>query len=102
LGCIGGEMKSKNTIMGKLQWHLLPWRELADVVRVFMHGNTKYEPDSWKSVENKKEVYFDAVMRHLSEWWEGKDPDESGLSHLAHAAACILILLWDKNNKKEK
>ena len=35
-----------------------------------------------------------ALMRHMWAWWQGEDKDaETGLSHLAHAACCILFLL---------
>ena len=37
---------------------------------------------------------FAAAMRHLWEWKRGNNTDyETGLPHLAHAAACCLMLL---------
>lgn len=91
-------MVSKPDKPDKVQWHLLPWSEIAQVARVFMHGNTKYDPHSWKLVSSKKEKYFDSAMRHLMSWFLGEPIDESGLPHLAHSIACILILLWEDNN----
>lgn len=85
----------------KTQWSLLPFRELEEIARAFMAGNRKYSPDSWKSVSDKRKKYFDAAMRHLTAWHNGSELDESGCHPLAHAAACILILLWDKNNGGE-
>jgi hypothetical protein len=87
---------------GKTEWRLLPWRELEEVARAFMHGNTKYHENDWQGVEGKPAKYFDACMRHLTAWWGGEyiDP-ESGLHHLAHAICCLLILLWNKNNEGE-
>jgi hypothetical protein len=38
--------------------------------------------------------YWDAAIRHLTAWRDGEDNDESELSHIAHAAASCLILLW--------
>jgi hypothetical protein len=39
-------------------------------------------------------VYYNAAIRHLFSWWDGEDVDmESGQPHLAHAVACLLILL---------
>ena len=84
---------------GKTQWRLLPFDALEQVARAFMFGNSKEgrKPDDWQLVPNKREAYFDACMRHLTAWWRGGGRDgESGLSHLAHAACCILILLWDE------
>jgi len=85
----------------KLQWYLLPFEVLQDVVRVLMLGAKKYAPYNWKYVK-PKERYFDACMRHLTAWQAGekKDP-ESGLSHLAHAICCLVFLLWhDKHAPK--
>jgi|WetSurMetagenome_2_1015567.scaffolds.fasta_scaffold02376_10 hypothetical protein len=86
--------------LGNTQWRLLPWKELEEVVNVFMYGNTKYEEDDWKNVPNKKSIYFDAMMRHIVAWKTTTARDESDFSHLAHAMACILILLWSENNEK--
>lgn len=37
---------------------------------------------------------FSALMRHMWAWWRGEDFDpETGYSHLAHAACCILFLM---------
>jgi hypothetical protein len=37
---------------------------------------------------------FDALMRHMTAWWEGEATDpETGFSHLAHAACCVCYLL---------
>ena len=92
-------MSSAKQSNGKTEWHLIPWRELEEVARVFMYGKSKYSEDDWENVENKRSVYFDAAMRHLTAWWNGEKKDESEFSHLAHAICCLLILLWDKNNK---
>ena len=36
---------------------------------------------------------YDAVMRHMNQWWEGEDIDgDSGLPHPIKAAACLVIL----------
>jgi hypothetical protein len=85
---------------GKTEWHLLPWREVEEVVQVMMHGNTKYAEESWKLVQDKEKPYFSAALRHIMAWMRGEKQDpESGRSHLAHAVCCLLILMWDDNNK---
>lgn len=39
-------------------------------------------------------IYVDALSRHISRWHEGEDTDsDSGLPHLAHALACLAILV---------
>jgi hypothetical protein len=80
---------------GKPRWSLLPWGALASVVGVLEYGASKYDVDNWKRVENPRQRYFDAAMRHLLAWHMGEVHDpESGLPHLAHAVCCVLFLLW--------
>ncbi len=82
----------------KPRWCLLPWKALEQVVRAMeygLHEGTKKErePGDWKKGTNWTN-YSDAAMRHMIDWQTGEDNDESELSHLAHAAASILILLY--------
>lgn len=78
---------------GKLQYGLLPPSALKDVVQVLTFGAEKYEPDNWKRVPDANRRYFDAAMRHLWAYKEGEIYDsETGVSHLAHAACCILFM----------
>ena len=78
---------------GKPRWSLMPWDALTEVLRVLEHGAEKYAPDNWRHVE-PVERYWDAAMRHLVAWQQGRRIDEeSGLPTLAHAACCVLFLL---------
>ncbi len=80
---------------GKLQWSLLPLAPMRQIIRVLMRGAKKYEPDSWKHVKGARERYYDAMTRHITDWWDGERNDpEWGLHHLAHAGCCLLFLLW--------
>lgn len=55
--------------------------------------------DNWQHVENPRERYYDAAMRHLYAWFNGESKDlETGESHLAHAICCLLFLLWFESN----
>lgn len=86
---------------GKLQWSLLPFNELKDVVKVLMLGAKKYSPDNWKKCDDTKR-YKDALMRHVISYVSGNERDEeSGLSHLAHAVCNCLFLMWFDNQKGE-
>ena len=79
---------------GKPRWSLVPWGAMASVVRVLTFGAKKYADDNWKHVANARTRYYDAAMRHLTAWWLGEEKDpETGESHLAHAACCVLYLL---------
>ncbi len=87
---------------GKLQWSLLPFEELKDVVRVLMLGAKKYTPDNWKKCDDVTR-YKDALMRHVISYVSGDETDEeSQLSHLAHAVCNCLFLMYFDNTKKEK
>ena len=74
----------------KDRWELMPYGALRQIVKVLTFGAKKYAPDNWKKIS--KERYFGACMRHLTA--KEKIDAESGLSHLAHAACCILFMLW--------
>lgn len=80
---------------GKARWDLLPLGLIEDAVRVLTHGAVKYGEHNWKSVENGKERYYAALMRHIAAYRRGElaDPDTK-LSHLAHAI-CNLIFLYE-------
>jgi len=81
-------------IAGKPTFHLLPWPVLAEVNAVFEYGAKKYGVNNWMHAMPWS-GYFNAAIRHLWKWWflREKVDAESGLSHLAHAASCCLILL---------
>jgi len=79
----------------KTQWTLVPWDQMEQVVRVLMYGAEKYAPSNWMRVDNAKERYADAAMRHWKERQVGNIMDEeTGLPHTAHAICCLLFLKW--------
>jgi len=77
--------------------HLLPVRSLWGIARAFGHGRAKgYERDSWRRArEDWRDAYASAAMRHLCAVMDGEviDP-ESGLPHVYHLGATVLILIW--------
>lgn len=72
--------------------------DLGDVARVFAYGSTKYAPDNWRSFawdEASRVEYWSAFLRHVLADTRGEKNDpESGLSHLAHAVCCLLIVAY--------
>lgn len=79
----------------KPRYSLLPEGTISQVVDVLELGAVKYSPNNWQKVENPRERYYNAIMRHLTAWWEGEEKDpESGKSHLAHVACSVLFLMW--------
>ena len=84
----------------KLDFTLLPWGSIEEVVKVLMFGARKYEADNWKEVSDGYKRYCKAIARHFSDLMKGEEFDvESGLHHAAHIAANALFMLYFLNNK---
>jgi hypothetical protein len=84
----------------KLRWDLVPIKPMESIIRILMFGAKKYGDQNWEHVPDSQKRYYSACMRHLTAWWDGEKIDpESGESHLAHAAACLLFMLWHEQNK---
>ncbi len=82
----------------KRRWSLLLGKALLPavqvVVDVLMFGAKKYGDDNWVDVENAPDRYYDALLRHLTDYRAGKrDDDDSKLPTLGHVVACALFLL---------
>lgn len=79
---------------GKPPLHLIPpAAEILEAV-VMGLGARKYGEFNWRSSKVRATVYIAAAKRHLAQWLDGQDDDpESGVSHLAHARACLGVLL---------
>lgn len=78
----------------KLPIHLWPQSATAMGCLALMYGALLYGRSNFRHAGVRASVYFDACQRHLIKWFEGEDADEdSGLSHLAHALACLAILV---------
>ncbi len=79
---------------GKPRMGLLPGAALHAIARGFTYGARKYDDHNWRRGMKWSRLQ-DALLRHLTAWSEGEARDpESGLSHLAHAGCCLLMLLW--------
>lgn len=78
---------------GKTRYDLLPADALHEVAEIFTFGARKYGDRNWEG-GLKQSRLFGAAMRHLWAYWRGQDDDdETGRSHLAHAACCVLMML---------
>lgn len=93
-----GKMKNTNPKdaigSGKLPLHL--WPETATIMGCMglLDGMLKYGRGNYRAVGVRASIYVDACKRHLNAWFEGEDTDpDSGLPHLAHALACLAILV---------
>jgi hypothetical protein len=95
----------------KAPMHLIPWGVMEDVARVLQSGADKYGERNWRIDPIKCSTYEASTARHvLLQWATGEDLDkDSGLHHLAHAVAGLLIVLdaqrhgtlIDDRNRKE-
>ena len=65
---------------------------IEGVAKVLTFGAEKYDAWNWAKGIQFSRVYA-AAQRHLNEWKKGNDFDEeTGLSHLYHAACCLMFL----------
>lgn len=78
----------------KCPMHLLSPSAMRETANALGHGATKYKARNYRTAGVNATTYVGAILRHLSAWNDGEDLDpESGLSHIAHVAACADILL---------
>lgn len=74
--------------------HLVPPALLLHVSEVMRLGANKYGAFNWRTKKVRYTVYLAAAMRHILQALDGEDIDlESNQPHIAHAAACMGILL---------
>jgi hypothetical protein len=77
----------------KLPLNLLSTEAMNQTAAVLAFGAQKYAAHNWRKGFAWSRPLA-AAMRHLTAFNDGEDKDpESGLSHLAHAACCIMFLL---------
>lgn len=80
--------------MKKAPLALVPPALLLYVSMVMRLGAAKYGPYNWRQNKVRYTIYIEAAMRHLLSALDGEDIDpESGMPHIAHAAACCGIVL---------
>jgi len=78
----------------KVPYEQLPIGALEPTARAMEAGNkANHEPFDW--MEGRSWLYYFAkTIRHLFKWYMGEDIDpKTGVPHLGHASADILILL---------
>lgn len=86
---------------GKLPLHLLSTEAMNQTAAVLAFGADKYAAHNWRKGFAWSRPLA-AAMRHITAFNAGEDKDpESGLSHLAHAACCIMFLLEFEKTHRE-
>jgi len=81
---------------GKPMMRLVPPRALRETAKVLTFGASKYSPENWRQLENLRERYLDAALRHINEYQTGNNIDEeSGCHVLSHAICDLMFVLED-------
>lgn len=77
----------------KVYYSVVPWGVIAELGLAMLEGARKYGRHNYRSIGVRGSVYYDAALRHLTDWWEGTDIDpDSGLSHITKAIASLTVL----------
>lgn len=78
----------------KMPLHLWPTTATAMGCIGLLDGMLKYGRQNWRDAGVRASIYVDACRRHLDAWYEGEEcaPD-NGVPHLAHALACLAIII---------
>jgi len=80
---------------GKVRYELLPPELLEGTAVILTLGAEKYTSRNWE-LGMKWSRPFGALMRHLWAWWNpfvSNLDEETGKSHLWHAACCLAFLI---------
>ena len=77
---------------------LIPAEAILEVAKVFEYGAKKYpeigDLQAWRLDNRTLMDHYDAAFRHVLAWGDGSGIDaDSELSHAAHAAARLLIVV---------
>jgi hypothetical protein len=73
---------------------LVPPALIIHVAKAMENGAKKFSPFNWRDKKVRSTIYIAAAMRHLLQYLDGEDcASDSGVHHLAHAAACCGIVL---------
>lgn len=78
----------------KVNLALNPPAALIYMALGFMDGAIKYGPYNWRDNQVSTMIYLAAFKRHMDAWLDGEElAEDSGKPHLAHALACLAIIV---------
>lgn len=73
---------------------LVPPSGLVYAALAMANGADKYGPYNWREKKVQAMIYLEAAQRHILSWQDGEEcAQDSGVPHLGHAIACLLILI---------
>ena len=86
---------------GTLDWSLLDWEFLRDMIRVMHHALHKYSKGEWKAVDIEK--FKNSACNHLSRIIDGDLIDEeSGMPASVHLGCNAMMLRWHERQQTEE
>jgi hypothetical protein len=67
---------------------------MAELGVAMLEGALKYGRFNYRAVGVRASVYYDALQRHMTAWWDcGEDIDpDSGMSHVTKAITTLVVL----------
>lgn len=79
----------------KFSLRYLPLAANIAVNQALEDGAKKYGAANWREKGVAASVYVDAALRHLSQYFDGKQDcaSDSGVHNLGHAMACLAIII---------
>ncbi len=88
-------MNPKDQIgLTKAPLRLVPPALVIEVAAAMKNGAEKYGPYNWREQAVSLNVYIEAALRHIYAFMDGEEvAEDSGVKHIAHAAACLGIIL---------
>lgn len=78
----------------KVPLHLVPPSATHALALALEDGAKKYGPYNWREKGISVSTYYAAAKRHLDAYWDGEElAEDSAVPHLAHAMACLALLV---------
>lgn len=72
----------------------VPPAGLVYTALAMQNGEVKYGPYNYRENKVQARIYVDAALRHILAWHDGEEnATDSGVPHLGHALACLMILV---------
>ena len=77
----------------KVPFSTVPAEVVAEIGLGMLEGARKYGRHNFRVAGVRASVYYDALFRHITAWWEGEDIDlDSGMNHVAKAITTLVVL----------
>lgn len=79
--------------VAKVSMSMVPSGPIMEAAMGMFEGSCKYGRHNYRAVGVRASVYYDAVFRHLTAWWEGEDIDPaSNIHHIGKAIASLIVV----------